>query len=96
MKLKIQTVQFTNISDIRLVDSKNLSTIWCNPNGCLRLFGQVKFPLDCSLTCQLRKLNKIAISNSIEPSIKINLNSTLNISYNIEIDLFSIGKKILF
>jgi len=100
--LKLNNIQFTNISDVRIVDSiletessKRVSTTWCNTNGYLRVFGKILFSIDCPLVCQLHKINKIETSNLIEPSIKMNLNSILNIIYIIEIDAFTVGKKIL-
>jgi hypothetical protein len=98
----MNNIHFTNISDVRIVNSipniystqlNNISTTWCDTNGCLGVFGKVIFAINCPLTCQLRKINQIQTSNLIEPTIKINLNSTLNINYMIELDAFTIGKK---
>jgi len=41
-------------------------------------------------------MNKIETSNLIEPSIKLNLNSTSNINYIIELDAFTISKDDFF
>jgi hypothetical protein len=102
----VTNVRFTNISDVQLVDSisetmtkmfsiqsKYVSTTWCNTtNGCLRILGQVIFSVNCPLACQLRKMNQIDTSNLINPPMKMNLSSTLNTNYTIEIDAFTIGK----
>ncbi len=85
----MNNIHFTNTSDVRIVDS----TAWCTANGCLRVFGKIIFSIDCPLSCQSRKMNQLDTLNLIEPSIKINLNSTMNISYIIELDGFTIGKK---
>ncbi|CAF3156168.1 unnamed protein product [Rotaria sp. Silwood2] len=100
----MNNIQFTNISDVRIVDSitetvpkmfsiqsKYISTTWCNINGCLRVLGKIIFSVGCPLACQLRKMNKIKTVNLIQPLIKMNLNSTLNINYIIEFDAFTIG-----
>ncbi|CAF3998190.1 unnamed protein product [Rotaria sp. Silwood1] len=102
----MNNIQFKNISDVRIIDSiieikprifsiqsKDILTTWCNIYGCLRVLGKVIFSIDCPLACQLRKLNKTKTLNLIQPSIKMNLNSTLNINYIIELDAFTISKK---
>ncbi|CAF3765936.1 unnamed protein product [Rotaria sp. Silwood1] len=99
----MNNIQFKNISDVRIIDSiieikprifsiqsKDILTTWCNIYGCLRVLGKVIFSIDCPLACQLRKLNKTKTLNLIQPSIKMNLNSTLNINYIIELDAFTI------
>ncbi len=101
----MNNIQLTDIFDIRIVDSiseplpkrfshlsKDVSTTWCDIDGCLRVLGQVIFTIDCPLTCQLYKMNIIENSNLIEPIIEINVNSTLNINYIIELDAFTVGK----
>lgn len=91
--MKSNKIQFTNISDVQLIDSLFEISNWCNPNGCLKIFGQIKFPIDCFSACQLYQINKFEILNTIKPIIEINLNSTLNISYNIQLDAFTISKR---
>ncbi|CAF3704506.1 unnamed protein product [Rotaria sordida] len=98
----MNNIQFTNISDVRIVDSiietrpkilsiqsNYISSTWCNINGCLRVLGKIIFSVNCPLACQLRKMNKIKTLNLIQPSIKMNLSSTLNINYIIELDAFT-------
>jgi hypothetical protein len=103
---KVIDVQFTNISDGRIVDSiseslpklfavrsARVSSSWCNPNGCLRIVGKLIFSLDCLWTCQRRKLNTLQESNPMKTPININFNSTLNTLYQIELDAFTISKQ---
>jgi hypothetical protein len=93
----MHNIQFGSISDVRIVDFIPQSTSWCNTNGCLRVLGQIIFSIDCPLVCQLRKINQIETSsNVIEPPIIMNINSTLNRKYLIELDAFTISKNHFF
>lgn len=95
----------TNISDVRIVEnmlktfsirSNYPSSLDCTINGCLRILGKIIFPKECRLACQLRKISKTKGLNIIQPSIKLNLNSTIGINYFIEFDAFTIGKNLIF
>ncbi|CAF1445149.1 unnamed protein product [Rotaria magnacalcarata] len=92
-------MQFTNISDVRMVDTipkmssiqaNYLPTLGCNSNGCLRVLGKIIFSIGCPLACQLRKINKTNTLNVIQPSVILNVNSTSNVNYLIELDAFTI------
>ncbi|UJR32131.1 hypothetical protein I4U23_019599 [Adineta vaga] len=90
---KVNHIEFANIADVRIVDSitetnGNLASR-CNVQGCLQILGQVVFPTTCSSACQLRTMKKIESLNVIEPSIKMNLTSTLNVKYMLEFDAFN-------
>ncbi|CAF4129714.1 unnamed protein product [Rotaria magnacalcarata] len=84
LNLKTNHMQFTNISDVRMVDT--IPKI----NGCLRVLGKIIFSIDCPLACQLRKINKTNTLNVIQPSVILNVNSTSNVNYLIELDAFTI------
>ena len=83
----------TDLSTVRMVDSipsSSRSSTWCDPNGCLEIVGKIHFSMDCPVACQLRKINQIDDFNPIEPPVTIKLNSTLSMSYLMEIDAFTV------
>ncbi|CAM4961742.1 unnamed protein product [Rotaria socialis] len=99
LNLKTNHIQFTNVSDVRIVDiipkmysiqAKYLPTLGCNSNGCLRVLGKIIFSIGCPLACQLRKVNKTNTLNVIQPSVILSVNSTSNVNYLIELDAFTI------
>ncbi|CAM4768104.1 unnamed protein product [Rotaria magnacalcarata] len=99
LNLKTNRMQFTNISDVRMVDiipkmysiqANYLPTVGCNSNGCLRVLGKIIFSIGCPLACQLRKINKTNTLNVIQPSVILNVTSTSNVNYLIKLDTFTI------
>ncbi|CAF0765718.1 unnamed protein product [Adineta ricciae] len=92
---KVNSVQFTNVTDVRIVNSitepgaESLSSR-CAAEGCLQILGQILFPLTCWPGCRLHKLEKLQSLNFLQTSMNINLTSTLNENHMIEFDTFNI------
>ncbi|CAF0949283.1 unnamed protein product [Adineta ricciae] len=92
---KVNSVQFTNVIDVRIINSitepnaESFSSR-CAAEGCLQILGQILFPLACWPACRSHKLEKLQNLNFLQTPMSINLTSTLNENHMIEFDTFNI------